>query len=170
MLNIFWRFLFFWGSFSYKTACILSNERIKETCEKHPVKSRNIDVNIWITKMKKEMQIKKKKRLRIKYTIKTDRLKHGTIIRTGITRKIIPSYMRDSAYRWLIVENDRISRSYVKHFWIFPRERNCTILIGLCKKVSMNHPIMFLDRDNKRRFAQASFSYYLELLWQKNKF
>ena len=66
--------------------------------------------------MNKEMQITKKKRLRIKYTIKTDRLKHGTIIRTGITRMIIPSYMRDSAYRWLIVENDRISRSYVKHF------------------------------------------------------
>ena len=30
---------------------------------------------------------------------------HGTIIRTGITCKKIPCYMRDSASRWLVVEN-----------------------------------------------------------------
>ena len=47
--------------------------------------------------------------------------------------KKIPCYMRDSACRWLIVENAKIFRSYVKHFWIFPREINCRILIGLCK-------------------------------------
>ena len=75
---------------------------------------------------------------------------HGTIIRTGITCKKIPCYMRDSAYRWFIVENAKIFRSYVKHFWTFPRERNCRILIGLCKEVFMNHPIMFLDGDNKK--------------------
>ena len=43
-------------------------------------------------------------------------LDHGTIIRTGITCKKIPCYMRDSACRWLIVENAKIFRSYVKHF------------------------------------------------------
>ena len=41
---------------------------------------------------------------------------HGTIIRTGITCKKIPCYMRNSACRWLIVENAKIFRSYVKHF------------------------------------------------------
>ena len=41
---------------------------------------------------------------------------HGTIIRTGITCKKIPCYMRDSACRWFIVENAKIFRSYVKHF------------------------------------------------------
>ena len=58
---------------------------------------------------------------------------HGTIIRTGITCKKIACYMRDSACRWLIAENIKIFRSYVKHFWIFPRETNRRMLIGLCK-------------------------------------
>ena len=34
----------------------------------------------------------------------------------------------------------------------------------------MNHRIMFLDRDNKTKLASASFSYFSELLWEKNKF
>ena len=46
---------------------------------------------------------------------------HGTIKRTEITCKKIHCYMHDSTCRWLIV----------KHFLIFPRERNCKILIGL---------------------------------------
>ena len=46
----------------------------------------------------------------------TDQREHGTIIRTGITCKKIPCYMRDSACRWLIVEKDKIFRSYVKYF------------------------------------------------------
>ena len=33
---------------------------------------------------------------------------HGTIIRTGITCKKIPCYMRDSAYRWFIVKKAKI--------------------------------------------------------------
>ena len=41
---------------------------------------------------------------------------HGTIIRTGITCKKIPCYMRDSACRWFIVENAKIFQSCVKHF------------------------------------------------------
>ena len=68
-------------------------------------------------------------RLILKFCL-TSLLKHGTIIRTRITCKEIPWYMRDSACRWLIV---KIVQSYVKHFWIFPHERNCRILIGLWK-------------------------------------
>ena len=30
---------------------------------------------------------------------------HGTIIRTGITCKEIPCYIRDSAFGWCVVEN-----------------------------------------------------------------
>ena len=91
-------------------------------------------------------------------------INHGTIIRTRMLCKKAPCYIRDSACRWLIVENAKIFRSYVKHFRIFPRERSCRILICLCKQVLMNHPIMFLDRDNKTKLVPASFSYFLELL------
>ena len=45
-----------------------------------------------------------------------EQLNHGTIIRTGITCKKFPCYMRDSACRWFIVENAKIFRSYVKQF------------------------------------------------------
>ena len=41
---------------------------------------------------------------------------HGTLIRTGITCKKIPCYMRDSGCRWLIIENAKIFLIYVKHF------------------------------------------------------
>ena len=41
---------------------------------------------------------------------------HGTIIRTGITCKKIPFYMRDSAYMWFIVKKVKIFRSCAKHF------------------------------------------------------
>ena len=58
---------------------------------------------------------------------------HGIIIQTGIMCKKIPSYMHDPACRWLIVENPKIFRSYVKHFLIFSDEKNCRILIALCK-------------------------------------
>ena len=38
-----------------------------------------------------------------------------TIIKAGIVCKKISCYMRDSACRWLIVENGKIFGSYVKH-------------------------------------------------------
>ena len=78
--------------------------------------------------------------------------------------------MRDSACRWFIVENAKIFQSYVKHFWIFPLEKNYRILIGLYKKIFISHSIMFLDWDQKRKLEPASFSYPLENLWEKNKF
>ena len=43
-------------------------------------------------------------------------LEHGIIIRTGITCKKIPCYMRDSACRWFIVKKPKIFQSYVKQF------------------------------------------------------
>ena len=43
------------------------------------------------------------------------RFSHGTTIRTGIICKKFPCCMRDSTCRWLIVENSKIFRSYVKH-------------------------------------------------------
>ena len=44
---------------------------------------------------------------------------HGTIIRTGITCKKIPCYMRDSACRWLIVEHEKYFE-VIKTFLNFP--------------------------------------------------
>ena len=32
----------------------------------------------------------------------------------------------------------------------------------------MSHPIMFLDRDNQAKLVPAYFSYFLELLLEKN--
>ena len=61
---------------------------------------------------------------------KLPRFEGGTKIQTGTTCKKILCYMRDSACTWLIVQNAEIFWSYVKHFWILPRERNCRILIG----------------------------------------
>ena len=72
--------------------------------------------------------------------------------------------MRDSAWRWLIIENAKIFRSCVKHFLIFLRQRNYRNLVGLCKNVFMNHPIMFLDQSNKTKLVLASFSHFLKLL------
>ena len=43
------------------------------------------------------------------------KLNHKTIIQTGITCKKIPCYMCDSACRWLLVKNAKISQSSVKH-------------------------------------------------------
>ena len=40
---------------------------------------------------------------------------HGAIIRTGITCKKIPCYMRDTACRWFIVKKAKIFQRYVKH-------------------------------------------------------
>ena len=57
----------------------------------------------------------------------------GTRIRTGITCKKIPCYMRDSACWWFIVKKAKIFLSYVKHFWILVVVRKYRILIGLCK-------------------------------------
>ena len=71
---------------------------------------------------------------------------HGTVIRTGITFKKIPCYMHNPACKWLIVEITIIFRSYAKHFWIFPRERNCRILTGLCKKFSWINQSCFWPR------------------------
>ena len=41
--------------------------------------------------------------------------------------------MLDSACKWLIGENAKISGSFVKHFLIFPREKKFRIFFGLCK-------------------------------------
>ena len=65
--------------------------------------------------------------------------------------------MRDSPCKWHIVENISNIRSYLKHFCIFKREKIYGILIGLCKQVFTNHPIMFLDRDNETKLVSASF-------------
>ena len=78
--------------------------------------------------------------------------------------------MQDPACRWLIVENAKIFRSDFKHFWIFPRERNCWILIGLCKWVFMNHPIMLLDRNNETNQCQLLFLTFYNFYERKTNF
>ena len=91
-----------------------------------------------------------------------DKYNHGTKIRTGITCKKIPCPMLDSASRWLIVENAKNFETMLNIFE-FLHEKNCRILIDLCKEVFMNHPIMFIHQDNKGKLVPASF-YFLEFL------
>ena len=71
--------------------------------------------------------------------------------------------MRNSACSCRIAENAKIFQSYVKHFWIFLREGNCRILIGLSKYVFMNHPIILLEQDSKTKLVLV-FSAFLETL------
>ena len=82
---------------------------------------------------------------------------HGAIIRTGVTCYKISCYMCDSFYRWLTFKNAKIFWSFVKHFWLFPLQRNYRFLIGLCK-VLMNHKIMCPDWENKMKLVSAFFS------------
>ena len=89
---------------------------------------------------------------------------HETIIWTEITCK---NYIRDSASRWLIVESPKIFWSHAKYFWVFPPERNCRILTALCKQVFMNHPIMFLDQQNKTKLVPTSFLPFRTLTREK---
>ena len=87
-----------------------------------------------------------------------------------MTCKKISCYMGDLACELVIIEKAKIFQSFVEHFLVFPRERDCRILIDLCKWVFMNYPVMFLDQDNKTKIVSASFSCFLELVWEKNKF
>ena len=72
--------------------------------------------------------------------------------------------MRDSAGRWRIVEIATIFRSYVNFFFFFPHVKE-TVESWL---VFVNK--LFLGQDNKTKLVPASFSYFLELLCEKNKF
>ena len=93
--------------------------------------------------------------------------KHGTKIRTGITRKRVTCYMRYSACSWCIVKNAKIFWSYVEQFWIFQRERNCRILIVYAIKFSW---ITFLTEKTKNESSASFFFLFFELLWENNKF
>ena len=111
-------------------------------------------INCWIFKFARVF--KNDRKYNIETVSKTNQnLYHGTIIQIGITCNKISCYMRDSDWRWLIDENAKVFQSCVKYFL------NCRILIGLCKWVFINHPIIFLDRDNKTKLVPASFSYLL---------
>ena len=68
--------------------------------------------------------------------------------------------MGPSTYRWLIVENANMFQIYAKYSRIFPRGRNCRILIGLSKQVFMNHGIMFLNKDNKKNLLPDFFFFF----------
>ena len=80
---------------------------------------------------------------------------HVTIIRTGITCKKLPCYMRDSARRWHITKKV-IFWIYVIYFWTLWNVKNCRILIVLCKWIFKNHPIIFLSQHNKTKLVSAS--------------
>ena len=90
---------------------------------------------------------------------------HGTIIETGITCMKVHCYMPNTAWSWCIVENAKIVQRYVTfkvshvkrvaEFWLV-----CVIF----------DPIMFRDQCNKIKLVPASISFFLELLWEENKF
>ena len=87
-------------------------------------------------------------------------LHHETLIWTGIICMEIPCYMHDPSYSCRIVENAKIFWSYAKSVLIPPCVRNCRILIGLCKWVFMNQPIIFFDRKNNVFFFFLFINYF----------
>ena len=87
------------------------------------------------------------------------------MIRTGITYKKIPCYMRDLSYRWFIVKKVKIFWSYVIHFWILTGVRKCRILIGLWKWAFLNCPRL-IGRKNE---VSASFFFLLLRFLMKKK-
>ena len=108
-----------------------------------------------------------------------EHFQHGVII--GITSsKKIPCQMHHLACRWSILKmlkifevmlyHFKIFLKNVAYFWISARARNCRILIGLCKYIFMNQPILFLFLENKRTLVPASFSCFLEFYDKKLKF
>ena len=75
-------------------------------------------------------------------------------------------YARGSTRTWRIVKNTKIFWSYVKHFPILVGIWNWRILIGLCKYIFINPPIIFLNWDNKVKLVPASFSCFINLSWK----
>ena len=69
--------------------------------------------------------------------------------------------MHDSDCRFLIAKNAKIFWSYVKHVWVFLCEKNYRILIVLYKEVFIEH--------QGYKLVPASFSEFLERLWEENK-
>ena len=74
---------------------------------------------------------------KVYFKLLTDLSANGTIIRTKITCKKIPCYMRDSACRWFIVEKKTQNilkfLGHVNYFWILVGVIKWRLLIGLCK-------------------------------------
>ena len=107
---------------------------------------------------------------------------HGTIIWTGKTCKKISSCMRDSPCRWHILKLLKYFEDMLQIFefsHVKETVESCLVYViyysfmygnifWWCKYVFMNHSIMFLDRDNKTKKVSASFSYFFELLCEKN--
>ena len=77
--------------------------------------------------------------------------------------------MGPSTYRWLIVENANMFQIYAKYSRIFPRGRNCRILIGLSKQVFMNHGIMFLNKGNKKKLLPDFFFFFFLKTFMREK-
>ena len=61
---------------------------------------------------------------------------------------------------FFVFKNVYIFQSYVKHFLIFPHERHCRIMIWFMEIGFQDHPIMFLDRNNKMNLVPTPFSYF----------
>ena len=81
---------------------------------------------------------------------KSSYINHRTIIPIGITFKKIPCYMRNSARRWLIVENAKIFRSYVKHFLVFHAKEIVKSWLVCMNKFSWNIQSCYLTKTTKQ--------------------
>ena len=93
-------------------------------------------------------------RLEWMQTLLLPECQHGTIIRTGRACKKIRCYMRNSACRWLIVE-------YAKYF---------KVMLNIFESSKVEKFESFHEPSNQSKLVPGSFSYFLELLWEENKF
>ena len=76
--------------------------------------------------------------------------------------------MRDSASTWLIIENAKIFRSYVKHFSISHVKEIVESWLVYVKKFLWIIQSCILVETIKQSYCQLLFSYFLELLWEKS--
>ena len=85
---------------------------------------------------------------------RSKRVYYGTIIPAGITWNKMWCYMLYSACRWLTVENAKMFRSYIKHFWVFPREEIVKSWLVYVNKYSWIIQSCFLSEAVKQSLCQ----------------
>ena len=101
---------------------------------------------------------------KVYFKLLTDLSANGTIIRTKITCKKIPCYMRDSACRWFIVKKTKIFWTHIKHFELSRvREKVESWLVYAKKTFWIAQPYFSTDI-RKRSYCQLIFLWSVNVL------
>ena len=83
---------------------------------------------------------------------------YGTVMQTGMAYKKIPCLTRTAQLAGSVLLKMLKYFEVMLNIFGISRVRNCRVLIGLRRKVFMNHTIVFLDLDNEANLVLATFS------------